>query len=162
MDTAPVPVPKIDPQLMVARCPECPWKAGPCATPDAARAAEMKHIEAKHARILAFLRGRLLPEVNSQFARNAAGACFKQNVRIAEIRQNASRIVAVDGRGPALDLQDELRRHIENANGALISIVDLLLEMRTGSGVIHAQGPAEQPQQPEGEAPAAGEEPQAS
>ncbi len=148
-DTAPiVQMPtRPGPNPLVARCPECAWKEGPCNSVQDAARATTSHVEKKHGAMVAFLRGTPLPEVNEAFARKCVENLLGQKARIERARQG-SRIVGPDGQGgPQVDIAQEMGRFIEAADLALMSILDLLVEMRTGKPVIR-RTPQPEPEPP--------------
>jgi hypothetical protein len=146
------PVSRRDP--VPARCPECTWRSGPFATPQAAHEATVAHAKLKHAGLMALVTGTPLPDLNDTMARQAAGALLRQGTRITQVVQGASRISGPDGKVAEINLADELRRFIQNTNQALIALLDVVLEMRTGRPLVMAAPSPEEAQKAAGEASA--------
>jgi hypothetical protein len=74
-----------------------------------------------------------LDPFNEGFARRAAVSMFKQAQRIEAAKKPRSGLLIPDGiKAPPLDFNQELIRFMHDADMAIVAILDLILEARTG------------------------------
>lgn len=126
-----------------ARCPECDWREGPFTHPAHASDALLKHVNQKHTALLAFLRQMPLPSGNEGFAR----------ANVVSLMAHAGRLdKAINSpiaSGP-IDVPTEMVAFMRSMPKALASVLDLILEMRTGRTELVPQKKSEMTDQGKG------------
>lgn len=135
-------VPNQTQDACVGRCPECSWRDGPFEAPGQARAALMRHVQDKHKGLVALLRPgySTLPEFNEHRAQGSVKLCLNQAIRIEQAMQ-ASPILGPNGEGATINVPAEMVQFMKSASLALSSVLDLLLEMRTGHAALKPAPP---------------------
>jgi hypothetical protein len=125
------------PAPIVARCPECAFREGPFGTEADMFAALVAHVEHRHADLIAIAKHPPLPVANDSFARAAVGGLMLQRARMDKILAGP-KIVGPDGQGLEINVPHELVDFIRAADMALMAVLDLLLEIRTGHAELRA------------------------